>query len=82
MSRRGQVTDRFTKALERLGSEARYVRIGGVLALEQIVQGAPEQATHAAQVGLLTECGSSGDGMLVAGSPGRAAGSRSTTFAP
>ncbi|WP_167458968.1 MULTISPECIES: hypothetical protein [Streptomyces] len=50
MSRRGQVTDRFTKALERLGSEARYVRIGGVLALEQIVQGAPEQATHAAQV--------------------------------
>ncbi|MFF3068858.1 hypothetical protein [Kitasatospora sp. NPDC057936] len=37
-------------ALERLGSDQRYVRIGGVLALEQIVQDAPEQATHAAQV--------------------------------
>ncbi|MFI9255232.1 pentapeptide repeat-containing protein [Streptomyces sp. NPDC053069] len=50
LTRRGQVTERFTKALERLGSERRYVRIGGVLALEQIVQDAPEQATHAAQV--------------------------------
>ncbi|GGX16788.1 pentapeptide repeat-containing protein [Streptomyces chartreusis] len=50
LTRRGQVTDRFTKALERLGSDHRYVRIGGVLALEQIVQDAPEQATHAAQV--------------------------------
>ncbi|WP_405524498.1 pentapeptide repeat-containing protein [Streptomyces canus] len=50
LTRRGQVTDRFTKALERLGSNHRYVRIGGVLALEQIVQDAPEQATHAAQV--------------------------------
>jgi uncharacterized protein YjbI with pentapeptide repeats len=50
LTRRGQVTDRFTKALERLGSDHTYVRIGGVLALEQIVQDAPEQATHAAQV--------------------------------
>ncbi|WP_405681200.1 pentapeptide repeat-containing protein [Streptomyces sp. NBC_00868] len=50
LSQRGQVTDRFTKALERLGSEQVYVRIGGVLALEQIVQDAPGQATHAAKV--------------------------------
>ncbi|MFH8699007.1 pentapeptide repeat-containing protein [Streptomyces chartreusis] len=50
LTRRGQVTERFTRALERLGSDQRYVRIGGVLALEQIVQDAPEQATHAAQV--------------------------------
>ncbi|MEO3845385.1 pentapeptide repeat-containing protein [Streptomyces sp. B22F1] len=50
LTRRGQVTDRFTKALERVGSDEIYVRIGGVLALEQIVQDAPEQATHAAQV--------------------------------
>jgi hypothetical protein len=50
LSRRGQVTDRFTKALERLGSDEKYVRLGGILALEQIVQDAPEQATHAAQV--------------------------------
>ncbi|TDT93301.1 uncharacterized protein YjbI with pentapeptide repeats [Streptomyces sp. 846.5] len=50
LTRRGQVTDRFTKALERLGSAEPFVCLGGVLALEQIVQDAPEQATHAAQV--------------------------------
>jgi hypothetical protein len=50
LTRRGQVTDRFIKALERLGSDEMYVRYGGVLALEQIVQDAPDQAAHAAQV--------------------------------
>ncbi|PJM91341.1 pentapeptide repeat-containing protein [Streptomyces sp. CB01373] len=50
LSRRGQVTDRFTKALERLSSDEPYVCIGGVLALEQIVQDAPEQGWHAARV--------------------------------
>ncbi|MET7658368.1 pentapeptide repeat-containing protein [Streptomyces sp. NPDC005463] len=51
LTRRGQITERFTKALERLGSTERYVRIGGILALEQIVQDAPEQAaTDAARV--------------------------------
>ncbi|WP_328491358.1 pentapeptide repeat-containing protein [Streptomyces sp. NBC_00414] len=51
LTRRGQITDRFTKALERLGSGEIYVRIGGILALEQIVQDAPEQAaTDAAHV--------------------------------
>ncbi|MEU1038316.1 pentapeptide repeat-containing protein [Streptomyces sp. NPDC005907] len=44
LTRRGQITDRFNKALERLGSEHEYVRIGGVLNLEQIVQDSPEQA--------------------------------------
>ncbi|WP_406100712.1 pentapeptide repeat-containing protein [Streptomyces canus] len=51
LTRRGQITDRFTKALERLGSEQQYVRIGGILAMEQILQDAPEQAaTNAATV--------------------------------
>lgn len=50
LSRRGQVTDRFTKALERLSSAEPYVCIGGVLALEQIVQDAPDQGRHAARV--------------------------------
>ncbi|WP_199551685.1 pentapeptide repeat-containing protein [Streptomyces sp. N35] len=51
LTRRGQITDRFTKALERLGSDETYVRIGGILALEQIVQDAPDQAaTDAARV--------------------------------
>jgi uncharacterized protein YjbI with pentapeptide repeats len=38
LSRRGQVTDRFTKALERLGSGELYVRIGGVRALEHVMR--------------------------------------------
>ncbi|MFJ3673778.1 pentapeptide repeat-containing protein [Streptomyces sp. NPDC090106] len=51
LTRRGQITDRFTKALERLGSPEIYIRIGGILALEQIVRDAPEQAaTDAARV--------------------------------
>ncbi|MFD5878476.1 pentapeptide repeat-containing protein [Streptomyces yangpuensis] len=51
LTRRGQVTDRFTKALERLGSSQIYVRIGGILALEQIVKDAPDQvATDAGRV--------------------------------
>ncbi|MFM9582671.1 hypothetical protein [Streptomyces caniscabiei] len=33
LTQRGQVTERFTKALERLGSTELYVRIGGLLAL-------------------------------------------------
>ncbi|WP_406393365.1 pentapeptide repeat-containing protein [Streptomyces sp. NBC_00882] len=51
LSRRGQITERFTKALEQLDSKERCVRIGGILALEQIVRDAPEQvATDAARV--------------------------------
>ncbi|RNG26098.1 pentapeptide repeat-containing protein [Streptomyces botrytidirepellens] len=50
LSRRGQVTDRFTKALERLGSPDLHVRIGGILVLEEFVRDWPEQATHAAHV--------------------------------
>ena len=37
LSRRGQVTDRFTVALERLGSGELYVRLGGVHALEHVM---------------------------------------------
>ncbi|MFI5476667.1 pentapeptide repeat-containing protein [Streptomyces cacaoi] len=50
LSVRGQATDRFTKALERLGSDQLCIRVGGIFALEQIVQEVPEQATHAARV--------------------------------
>ncbi|GGX70295.1 pentapeptide repeat-containing protein [Streptomyces fructofermentans] len=51
LTRRGQITDPFTKALERLGSSEIYVRIGGILALKQIVQDAPEQADAARVLG-------------------------------
>ncbi len=41
LAQRGQVTDRFTKALERLGSDEMYVRIGGVHALEHVMRDSP-----------------------------------------
>lgn len=36
LSREGQVTDRYTKAIEQIGSEKLDVRIGGIYALERI----------------------------------------------
>jgi len=42
LARRGQVTERFTKALERLGSNELYVRIGGVHALEHVMRDSPD----------------------------------------
>ncbi len=38
LSREGQVTDRFTKAIEQLGSEKLDVRIGGIYALERVTR--------------------------------------------
>ncbi|MBO3681820.1 pentapeptide repeat-containing protein [Streptomyces sp. NEAU-YJ-81] len=50
LSRRGQVTDRLIKALERLSSDDEHIRLGGVLALEQVVHDAPDQAIHISQI--------------------------------
>ena len=36
--RRGQVTDRYTKAVEQLGSDKLAVRIGGIYALERVAR--------------------------------------------
>jgi hypothetical protein len=36
LNRRGQVTDRFTRAIDQLGSDARAVRLGGIYALERL----------------------------------------------
>jgi uncharacterized protein YjbI with pentapeptide repeats len=41
LSRRGQVTDRFSVALERFGSTDLYVRIGGVVALGRVMRESP-----------------------------------------
>ena len=38
LSRQGQVTDRYTKAIEQLGSDKPHVRIGGIYALERIAR--------------------------------------------
>jgi hypothetical protein len=36
LNRRGQLTERFSKAIEQLGSESLAIRLGGIYALEQI----------------------------------------------
>ncbi len=38
LSREGQVTDRYTKAIEQLGSDKLDVRIGGIYAIERIAR--------------------------------------------
>jgi hypothetical protein len=50
LSRRGQVTDRFTVALERLGSTELYVRIGGVHALEHVMRDSAEHYNDVIEV--------------------------------
>jgi len=53
MSRAGQVTDRYTKAIEQLGSkELLDVRIGGIYALERIARDSPRD--HPAVMDVLT----------------------------
>jgi hypothetical protein len=41
ISREGQITDRFTHAIDQLGSENLDVRIGGIYALERIAKNSP-----------------------------------------
>jgi hypothetical protein len=41
LSRRGQITDRFSKALERLSSAQLYGRVGGIHALERVMHDSP-----------------------------------------
>jgi uncharacterized protein YjbI with pentapeptide repeats len=42
LAERGQVTDRYTKAVEQLASKATEVRLGGIYALERIARDSPE----------------------------------------
>jgi hypothetical protein len=53
LSRRGQVTDRFTAALDRLSSTELYVRIGGLHALEHVMRDSPDH--HDDVIEVLTE---------------------------
>ncbi|UBU16594.1 pentapeptide repeat-containing protein [Nonomuraea gerenzanensis] len=50
LSRRGQITDRFSKALERLGSAELYERIGGIYALERVIRDSPSHRDDVTQV--------------------------------
>lgn len=47
---RGQVTDRFTKAVEQLGSNNSQVRMGAIYALERIAQDSRPDGAHVADM--------------------------------
>lgn len=44
LSRKGQIVDRFSKAIERMGSDREYIRAAGILVMRQIVDDSPEWA--------------------------------------
>src|SRR6185312_13739727 len=46
LTEQGQVTDRFTKAIEQLGSDKLDVRIGGIYALERGCPGFRHRSSH------------------------------------
>ena len=46
LSRQGQVTDRYTEAIEQLGSDKLDVRIGGIYALERIARATQPETTR------------------------------------
>ncbi len=46
ISREGQITERFTKAVEQLGSQDVIVRIGGIYALERIARNSATDRDH------------------------------------
>jgi hypothetical protein len=46
LMRSGQITDRFTKAIEHLGGSSPEVRIGGIFALEQIANESADYVPH------------------------------------
>lgn len=43
LAERGQITDRYTKAIAQLADSSQEVRIGGIYALEQIARDAPKE---------------------------------------
>src|SRR3954464_8467582 len=47
LTEQGQITDRFTRAIEQLGSEKIEIRLGGIYALERIANDSPERDYNA-----------------------------------
>jgi hypothetical protein len=46
VAQEGQITDRYTKAVENLGEDAIDVRLGGVYALQRIMEDSPTRPPH------------------------------------
>jgi hypothetical protein len=43
LTREGQITERFTRAIDQLGSEKLEIRLGGIYALERIAKDSPDR---------------------------------------
>jgi hypothetical protein len=50
LTRQGQASERFTRAIDQLGSERLEVRLGGIYGLEQIAQQAPDNRLAVTEV--------------------------------
>ncbi|MFG3685460.1 pentapeptide repeat-containing protein [Micromonospora sp. NPDC047740] len=50
LAERGQVTDRFTRAIEQLGSDKLDVRLGGIYALERLMRDSPGDRRNLVEV--------------------------------
>src|SRR5215208_1920659 len=49
----GQITERFTRAIDQLGSEKLEIRLGGIYALERIAKDSPRDHLQILEVSLL-----------------------------
>jgi hypothetical protein len=54
LTRQGQITERFTRAIDQLGSEKLEIRLGGIYTLERIDKESPERAYHGTVMEVLT----------------------------
>ncbi|HEV2092305.1 MAG TPA: pentapeptide repeat-containing protein [Rubrobacter sp.] len=54
LTRQGQITERFTRAIDQLGSEKLEIRLGSIYALERIDKESPERAYHGTVMEVLT----------------------------
>jgi hypothetical protein len=54
LTRQGQITERFTRAIDQLGSEKLEIRLGGIYALERIDKESPERTYHGTVMEVLT----------------------------
>jgi uncharacterized protein YjbI with pentapeptide repeats len=50
LTRQGQASERFTRAVDQLGNQRREVQLGGIYALEQIAQQAPDNRLPVVEV--------------------------------
>src|SRR5262249_11729415 len=50
LSQRGQLTDRYTKAIEQLGNDKLDVRLGGIYALERVAKDSAQDGATIAEV--------------------------------